>query len=331
MAKKDITSHAEVAECDVCDTERKATNAAPVGGQGEVVKVVTDGGRLSMDYVRSHIYTIRGVEVMVDTDLAAMYGVETKQLKRQVKRNIERFPDDFMFELTPEEYESLRCQNGTIESGRGQHSKYLPFVFTEQGVSQLSGILRSEYAIEVNIRIMRAFVAMRRFLSANAGMFQRIESLERHQMLTDQKMEQVLKRMDELAPAITPEQIFATGCVWDAWSYVSQLVRSAKQRIILIDNFVDERVLLLLTKRADGVSATIHSRYTQQFLLDLEKHNGQYEPIGFVQTPHKSHDRFLIIDDEVYLMGASIKDMGTSLCAITRLEMKPDTIMSLLR
>lgn len=268
---------------------------------------------------------------MVDADLAAMYGVETKQLKRQVKRNIERFPDDFMFELTSEEYESLRCQNGTIESGRGQHSKYLPFVFTEQGVSQLSGILRSEYAIEVNIRIMRAFVSMRRFLSANAGMFQRIERLEHHQMLTDQKMEQVLKRMDELAPAITPEQVFATGCVWDAWSYVSQLVRSAKQRIILIDNFVDERVLLLLTKRAEGVSATIHSRYTQQFLLDLEKHNGQYEPIEFVQTPHKSHDRFLIIDDDVYLMGASIKDMGTSLCAITRLEMKPDTIMSLLR
>ena len=195
----------------------------------------------------------------------------------------------------------------------------------------LAGLLRSEVAINANIAIMRAFVAMRRFLSANAGMFQRIERLERHQMLTDQKMEQVLKRMDELAPAITPEQIFATGCVWDAWSYVSQLVRSAKQRIILIDNFVDERVLLLLTKRADGVSATIHSRYTQQFLLDLEKHNGQYEPIGFVQTPHKSHDRFLIIDDEVYLMGASIKDMGTSLCAITRLEMKPDTIMPLLR
>ncbi len=195
----------------------------------------------------------------------------------------------------------------------------------------LAGLLRSEVAINANIAIMRAFVAMRRFLSANAGMFQRIERLERHQMLTDQKMEQVLKRMDELAPAITPEQIFATGCVWDAWSYVSQLVRSAKQRIILIDNFVDERVLLLLTKRADGVSATIHSRYIQQFLLDLEKHNGQYEPIGFVQTPHKSHDRFLIIDDEVYLMGASIKDMGTSLCAITRLEMKPDTIMSLLR
>lgn len=307
MAKKDITSHVEVANGDVCDT-------LPL---------------LTGEHIQGCIRVIRGEQVILDRDLAQLYQVETSQLNRQVKRNIQRFPGDFMFQLTKEEADSLKCQNGT--SSWGGDRRALPHAFTEQGVSMLAGLLRSEVAINANIAIMRAFVAMRRFLSANAGMFQRIERLERHQMLTDQKMEQVLKRMDELAPAITPEQIFATGCVWDAWSYVSQLVRSAKQRIILIDNFVDERVLLLLTKRADGVSATIHSRYIQQFLLDLEKHNGQYEPIGFVQTPHKSHDRFLIIDDEVYLMGASIKDMGTSLCAITRLEMKPDTIMSLLR
>ena len=307
MAKKDITSHVEVANGDACET-------LPL---------------LTGEHIQGCIRVIRGEQVILDRDLAQLYQVETSQLNRQVKRNIQRFPGDFMFQLTKEDADSLKCQNGT--SSWGGDRRALPHAFTEQGVSMLAGLLRSEVAINANIAIMRAFVAMRRFLSANAGMFQRIERLERHQMLTDQKMEQVLKRMDELAPAITPEQIFATGCVWDAWSYVSQLVRSAKQRIILIDNFVDERVLLLLTKRADGVSATIHSRYTQQFLLDLEKHNGQYEPIGFVQTPHKSHDRFLIIDDEVYLMGASIKDMGTSLCAITRLEMKPDTIMSLLR
>lgn len=251
-------------------------------------------------------------------------------MKRQVKRNIERFPDDFMFELSQEEYASLRCQNGTIEIGRGQHSKYPPLVFTEQGVSQLSGILRSPYAIEVNIKIMRAFVAMRRFLSANAGMFQRIERLEQHQILTDQKVDQVLQRMDELAPTVTPDQIFATGCVWAAWSYVSQLVRSAKHRIILIDNFVDDRVLTLLTKREKGVSATIYSRYTEQFKLDLKKHNEQYAPITFIQLPHKSHDRFLIIDEHIYLMGASVKDMGSSLCAITKLEISPELVLSML-
>lgn len=270
MAKKDITSHVETTECGVCDT-------LPL---------------LTGEHIQGCIRVIRGEQVILDRDLAQLYQVETSQLNRQVKRNIQRFPGDFMFQLTKEEADSLKCQNGT--SSWGGDRRALPHAFTEQGVSMLAGLLRSEVAINANIAIMRAFVAMRRFLSANAGMFQRIERLERHQMLTDQKMEQVLKRMDELAPAITPEQIFATGCVWDAWSYVSQLVRSAKQRIILIDNFVDERVLLLLTKRADGVSATIHSRYTQQFLLDLEKHNGQYEPIGFVQTPHKSHDRFLL-------------------------------------
>ena len=150
-------------------------------------------------------------------------------------------------------------------------------------------------------------------------------------MLTDQKVEQVLQRMDELAPTVTPEQIFATGCVWDAWDYVSQLVRSAKQRIILVDNFVDERVLTLLSKREEDVTATIHSRYTEQFKLDLEKHNEQYEPITFIQLPYKSHDRFLIIDNEVYLMGASVKDMGASLCAITKMKVEPEKILTLLK
>lgn len=288
------------------------------------------------------IYTIRGEQVMLDHELAVLYGVETKVLNQAVKRNIRRFPERFMFQLTQEEWDSLRSQIVTsnepdilksqiVTSKKGRGGiRYLPHVFTEQGVCQLSSVLRSQTAIEVSVRIMDAFVAMRRFISANAGMFQRIERLERHQMLTDHKVEQVLQRMDELAPTVTPEQIFATGCVWDAWSYVSQLIRSAKQRIILIDNFVDERVLTLLTKRNTGVFATIYSRYTEQLKLDLDKHNGQYDPITFVQLSRKSHDRFLIIDDEVYLMGASVKDIGTGLCAITKMEMSPETILTLL-
>lgn len=265
---------------------------------------------------------------MLDRDLARLYQVETSQMNRQVKRNIERFPEDFRFQLTKEELESLKCQNGI--SNRGGDRRAFPYAFTEQGISMLAGLLRSDVAIKANIAIMRAFVAMRHFISANAGMFQRIERLEQHQAVTDEKIDKVLQRMDELAPAVTPEQIFATGCVWDAWSYVSQLIRSAKQRIILIDNFVDERVLTLLTKREKGVTATIHSRYTEQFKLDLEKHNAQYDPIEFIQLSQKAHDRFLIIDDDVYLMGASVKDMGTSLCAITKMEMSPDTILALL-
>lgn len=294
---------------------------------------ITNRGPQSIERV---IYTFRGVQVMLDRDLAKMYNVETKVLNQAVKRNSGRFPERFMFQLSKEEFDNWKSQIVTsnmmsqseIESFK-MAVRRAPYAFTEQGVAQLSAVLKSDTAIEVSIRIMDAFVAMRRFISSNAEMFQRIERLESHQTSTDEKVEHIMKRMDELAPAITPEQIFATGCVWDAWDYVSQLVRSAKQRIVLIDNFVDERVLTLLTKRAAGVSATIHSRYTQQFKLDLEKHNEQYEPIEFIQIPHKSHDRFLFIDDNVYLLGTSIKDMGTSLCAITRLETTADTVMQL--
>ena len=294
---------------------------------------ITNRGPQSIERV---IYTFRGVQVMLDRDLAKMYNVETKALNQAVKRNSGRFPERFMFQLSKEEFDNWKSQIVTsnmmsqseIESFK-MAVRRAPYAFTEQGVAQLSAVLKSDTAIEVSIRIMDAFVAMRRFISTNVEMFQRIERLESHQTSTDEKVEHIMKRMDELAPAITPEQIFATGCVWDAWDYVSQLVRSAKQRIVLIDNFVDERVLTLLTKRAAGVSATIHSRYTQQFKLDLEKHNEQYEPIEFIQIPHKSHDRFLFIDDNVYLLGTSIKDMGTSLCAITRLETTADIVMQL--
>lgn len=291
---------------------------------------ITVHDQLSIDQVKSHIYSIRGKEVMLDRELAQLYGVETKVLNQAVKRNIQRFPERFMFQVSPEEWDSLKSQIVTSNKGRGG-DRYLPYVFTEQGVTQLSTILRSKTAIEVSIRIMDAFVAMRRFLSTNAGMFQRIEKVEQHQMLTDKKVELVLKRMDELAPRVTPEQIFATGCVWDAWSYISDLIRSANARVVLIDNFVDDRVLTLLDKRNDAVSATIYSRYTEQFRLDLAKHNEQYNPITFIQLPHKSHDRFLIIDEDVYLMGASVKDMGTSLCAITKMEIAPETVLSLLK
>ena len=291
---------------------------------------ITVHDQLSIDQVKSHIYSIRGTEVMLDRELAQLYGVETKVLNQAVKRNIQRFPERFMFQVSPEEWDSLKSQIVTSNKGRGG-DRYLPYVFTEQGVTQLSTILRSKTAIEVSIRIMDAFVAMRRFLSTNAGMFQRIEKVEQHQVLTDKKVELVLKRMDELAPRVTPEQIFATGCVWDAWSYISDLIRSANARVVLIDNFVDDRVLTLLDKRNDAVSATIYSRYTEKFRLDLAKHNEQYNPITFIQLPHKSHDRFLIIDEDVYLMGASVKDMGTSLCAITKMEIAPETVLSLLK
>jgi hypothetical protein len=328
MAGNKKSDKLEVASCDLQEKSKVTNRDLKEKNELTILDADAQFPISSSDYIQNYIYVIRGQQVMLDRDLARLYQVETSQMNRQVKRNIERFPEDFRFQLTKEELESLKCQNGI--SNRGGDRRAFPYAFTEQGISMLAGLLRSDVAIKANIAIMRAFVAMRRFISANAGMFQRIERLEQHQAVTDEKIDKVLQRMDELAPAVTPEQIFATGCVWDAWSYVSQLIRSAKQRIILIDNFVDERVLTLLTKREKGVTATIHSRYTEQFKLDLEKHNAQYDPIEFIQLSQKAHDRFLIIDDDVYLMGASVKDMGTSLCAITKMEMSPDTILALL-
>ena len=291
---------------------------------------------LTVTTIQSKIALVRNQQVLLDRDLAKLYGVEVSQMNRQVKRNIERFPSDFMFQLTKEEYDSLKCQNG-ISNQRGGDRR-LPYAFTEQGIAMLSGLLRSEVAIQTNIMIMRAFVAMRRFLSANAQIFQRLDRIEIQQLEdkqwkaeTEEKIGAILDKIEEKSPSPTAEQIFDTGCIWDAWQYVSDLVRSAKSRIILIDNFVDERVLTLLSKRGDGVSATIHTRYNQPFLLDLEKHNQQYPAITAIQIPHKHHDRFQIIDDVVYLLGASVKDMGTGLCAITKLVTDPSEILAMMK
>ena len=206
-----------------------------------------------------------------------------------------------------------------------------PFVFTEFGVSMLPSVLNSQKAIEISIRIIDAFVAMRRFMLQNATILTRIAHLEKHQIKTDEKIDQILDKIEDISPKSLPEQVFPTGCVWDAWAFLSDLVRSAKQRIILIDNSVDDRVLSMFTKRADGVSATIHTRYNQQFLTDLKKHNTQYPEIEFIQLPHRNHDRFLIVDDKVYFIGASLKDIGTGLCAVAEMEIAPETILELLK
>lgn len=297
--------------------------------------------------IENLICTIRGQKVMVDFDLAMLYGVQNKRLNEQVKRNKERFPDDFMFQLTHEEWNVLRSQFAatktpeyqTIALLRSQIAtakdlskiRTLPYVFTRNGIGMLSSVLGSETAVAMNIRIMRAFTASHQIMESNTVLFKRVFHLEQHQQETDEKINYLIAKMDDISPKLLTEQIFATGCIWDAWSYVSDLVRSAKQRIVLIDNFVDDRVLSLLDKRGEGVEATIHSRYSDSFLTDLQKYNAQQREIKFTQLPHKNHDRFLIIDDDVFLLGASVKDMGIGLCAITKMQTTPETILKLLK
>lgn len=244
--------------------------------------------------------------------MAALYEVETKRLNEQVKRNIERFPDDFMFQLSKKDIEILKSQNATSSWGGDRR---LPYAFTEQGIAMLSSVLKSKTAVEVNIRIMRAFVVMRRFIATNAQLFQRLETIEYHQLEMKQHQEQADKRIDEvfkrLDAGIPPMQgIFYDGQVFDAYCFVSDLIRKAKRSIVLIDNYVDDTVLTLLDKREEGVTATIYTqRVGNQFRLDVDRHNAQY-PLVEIKQFNKAHDRFLLIDDGVYHIGASIKDLG---------------------
>lgn len=264
-------------------------------------------------------------QVMLDSDLAMLYGVKTGRLNEQVKRNINRFPGDFMFQLTAEESRNLKSQFA-ISSWGGARSR--PYVFTRNGIAMLSSVLHSDIAAGVNIRIMRAFTMIPQLVNYNAQLVHRIFNIEQHQQETDEKIDMIIEK---ISPKPLPEQVFPTGCVWDAWTYVSDLVRSARQRIVLIDNFVDDRVLSMFTKRSDGVSATIHTRYNEQFLTDLNKHNTQYPKIEYVQLPQRNHDRFLIVDDKLYLLGASLKDIGTGLCAVTEMAIAPEVILELVK
>jgi len=319
----------------------KTANNQPVANCDQTTKPVTkcdqlveSSSQMAIDQlnIESMIHVIRDKQVMLDRDLAVLYGVETRRLNEQVRRNSERFPEDFMFQLTKDEalssrsqfailnetLSSSRSQIVTLKNGRGSNIKYLPYAFTESGIAMLSSVLRSPTAIEVNIRIMRAFVAMRHFLANNAQVFQRLANIEYHQIETDRRIDEVFKRLDA---NVQPQQgIFYDGQVFDAYQFVSDLVRKAKNSIVLIDNYVDDTVLTLLDKRADNVTATIYTQHiSQQLQLDINRHNTQYPAIT-VEHFNRAHDRFLLIDDEVYHIGASIKDLGKKWFAFTLMQ-----------
>lgn len=271
--------------------------------------------------IQEKIFTLRNNQVMLDEDIAQLFGVETKRLNEQVKRNIERFPPEFCFQLDENDLENLRSQIATLKRGWGQHRKYNPYAFTEQGVAMLSAVLRSETAVKVSVQIMNAFVSMRRFLQSNAQVFQRLDSLELQQAQTDQKVERVLNAIEDKS-AIPKQGIFFDGQVFDAYAFVCDLIRSARQRIILIDNYLDESVLLLLAKRKAGVKVQLLTKtITRQLTQDIDKFNAQYPAIE-AQEFKLAHDRFLIIDDDIYHIGASLKDLGKKWFAFSKMEMK---------
>lgn len=326
-----------------------------------------------LENIENLIQVIRGKQVILDRDLARLYGVETRVLNQAVQRNIERFPADFMFQLSKEEFENwksqfaisnkdefsrsqiatlnddskdLRSQFATsnvnsinltsqivISNGRGGQ-RYLPYAFTENGIAMLSSVLRSPIAIATNIQIMRAFTAMRRFIAANAQVFQRLEviehtqlSLAAHQEEADKKFEEIFRRLDD--GSVTQKQgIFYDGQIFDAYVFITERVREAKKRIVLIDNYIDETVFTILDKRTQGTKAKVYTKnLTPQLSLDLEKHNAQYAPIE-VEPFDRSHDRFLCIDDTVYHIGASLKDLGKKWFAFAKMELTTDDLLT---
>ncbi len=273
---------------------------------------------LPLDDIQSKIFTIRGIQVMLDKDIAHFYEVKPTRLREQVKRNIGRFPDDFMFQLTESELGLLVSQNAT--PSKQQFGGYYPYVFSEQGVAAISAIIKSKKAEEVSVLLMRAFVKMRKFISNNSAIFQRIENIELKQLKSENKIEYILNALEQ--NEVTPKQgIFFDGQIFDAYKFISDLIKSADKSIIIIDNYIDDSVLTILDKRNVNVTAKIYTaKISKQLQLDIKKHNQQYPEI-IIEKYDKSHDRFIIIDNKkVFHIGASLKDLGRKWFAFSQIN-----------
>lgn len=276
---------------------------------------VTNCDQLPMP-IENRILTLRGKQVMIDRDLAELYGVDTKRLNEQVKRNIDRFPERFRFQLSNQEKDELvaNCDRFNVL----KHSSSKPFAFTEQGVAMLSTVLKSETAVNTSIRIIDAFVAMRNFLLNNASIFQRMERIEMKQLKTDEKVDAILDRLN--GPKEPEQGVFFNGQIFDAYVFVAKLIRRAQKRIVVIDSYIDDSVLVQLSKRNTGVTVDIYDgRISDQLRQDVERHNRQYPGVT-LHAYNKAHDRFLIIDEEVYHIGHSLKDLGKKLFAFSKMD-----------
>ncbi len=278
--------------------------------------------------IQNMIYTIRGKQIMVDSDLAELYKVTTGNLNKAMKRNLLRFPEHFCFQLTELEYENLRFQNGISSSNNNYGGRrYMPYVFTEQGIAMLSVVLKSDVAVEVSIKIMNSFVEMRNFLLSNKEMFSRLDRVELKQLETDRKLEEVFNYI--ASNTEVKQNIFFDGQIYDAFSFIVGLIQKAKKEIILIDNYVDINTLNILCKKNKNVKIKIYTSEKGNLTTkDINKFNAQYEEL-IVKINTDFHDRFLIIDRvEVYHIGASIKDAGKKSFGITKIEDK-DLVNSL--
>lgn len=303
---------------------KEKNNIAPINEELNVVNNETEN-------IKNLIYNIRGKQVMLDSDVAMLYHYETKNVNKAMKRNVERFPEDFCFQLTMTELKEMWFQNGTTlekDNIKYRSEKYLPYVYTEQGISMLAGILKNEIAVQVSIRIMRAFIEMRKFILNNGQVFERLtnveyELLEQNKILTDheKKFEKVFDELQKKEEKGFKQKIFFDGQIYDAYSLIIDIIKKAKNKILIIDNYIDDNILKMLSKKNKNVEVVIlTSQNCNITKLDIQKFNKQYSNLKLAYT-NKFHDRFIVIDNkELYHCGASLKDVGKKCFAINKME-----------
>ena len=269
-------------------------NIAPINEELNVVKYETEN-------IKNLIYTIRGKQVMIDSDVAMLYHYETKNVNKAMKRNVDRFPEDFCFQLTMTELKEMWFQNGTTfekENIKYRSEKYLPYVYTEQGISMLAGILKNEIAVQVSISIMRAFVEMRKFIASNGQVFERLINVEYKMLEHDKKFDEVFNELQKNKETEFKQQIFFNGQIYDAYSLIIDIIKTAQEKILIIDNYVDDTILKMLAKKNKNVEAVIlTSEKSNISKLDIQKFNKQYPTLKLAVT-NKFHDRFIVIDNK---------------------------------
>ena len=284
------------------------------------IKDLSIQNTISNEEIKNLIYTIRGKQVMLDSDVAKLFNYATKDLNRNVRNNIERFPEYYCFRLTEDEYKSLRCKNFTLnKNGRGEHRKYLPYVFTEYGITMLAGLLKSEIAVNISIKIVNTFIEMRKFLNSNGQVFERLTNVEYKLLEYDKKFDKVFNQLQQ--EENIKQKIFFQGQIYDAYSLIIDIIKRANKKITIIDNYIDDSILKMLTKKNKNVEVIIITSDKSNIEnIDVKKFNKEY-PTLKVAKSNKFHDRFIIIDNkELYHCGASIKDLGKKCFAINKIE-----------
>lgn len=270
--------------------------------------------------IKNLIYTIRGMQVMLDSDVANLFKYTTKNINKSVKNNAERFPEYYCFQLTTKEYNSLMTRRYNITKiGRSNNRKYLPYVFTEYGITMLAALLKSEVAVNISIKIVNTFMQMRKNFSENNQVFERLTSLEYKLLEHEKKINNILGELK--FEENIKQKIFFKGQIYDAYSIIIDIIKSANKKILIIDNYIDDNVLKMLSKKKKDVEVTILTSIKSNIeKLDIKKFNKEY-PILKLEKTNKFHDRFIIVDNkEMYHLGASIKDLGKKCFGINKIE-----------